>query len=161
MGECRRQAAEVVKKLLIFRDSQLSEKQVVSWVEPYCQKERSILAKVFLREKRRKVKAKHPEWELQTDLDIICGKLEGKVRDSYTGALRFVRANEVEEFGSFLERLYHEKNKIKMKEVEESITSKMSQVCTQIRNFQNNEYTLALRKKPTEIAHFLQDLHQF
>ena len=45
-----------------------------------------------------------------------------------------------------------------MKEIEATLTVKMTQMCRQIREEQNGDYICALRKKPTEISCFMQDL---
>jgi len=45
--------------------------------------------------------------------------------------------------------------------MEDSIRGKMRQVCKYIRSYHNNEYVMAVRKKPVEISRFLQDLKQF
>lgn len=48
-----------------------------------------------------------------------------------------------------------------MKQIEQNVTKKMSFVCKQIRQQQNNDYVCSLRKKPSDIANFITDLKTF
>lgn len=48
-----------------------------------------------------------------------------------------------------------------MKEIEESVTGKMTLLCQQIRKQYNTDYLYALRQKPAEIANFTHDLAHF
>lgn len=56
------------------------------------------------------------EKSIERDEENIQNKLEVKIRDSFIGTERFITSEEVAQFNHYLENLYLEKTKVKMKE---------------------------------------------
>lgn len=76
------------------------------------------------------------------------------------GCSYFATSEQLSLFSDFLQKLYLEKAKIKLKEVEDCLTDKMKQICNSIAK-KEGTCLKGTRQKPVEVMNFMSDLSQF